>query len=229
MHYPRVLIVASRDLTPQLGDTVLWRAGIERVFSPNPDAALEMLPSLGARLVVVDASDAAATLRLIEDLRRDPLTRALSVAVLGGALTLKEEDALRVAGANLVLSGRVDPGLWDARLEELLHVPRRREVRVPVLCEAWSQIPGETGVEGWALNLSVRGALIETDAPLDVGTSIELTLQLPGEGTDVKAVARVVREAGGSEGRVWSGVEFLILRGDGRDRLMHFIGDLPRP
>lgn len=229
MNYPRVLIVAARDLTPQLGDTVLWRSGIERVFSPNAEAALETLPSLGARLVIVDADDPVVALRLIEDLRRDPLTRPISVAVLGRSLTLKDEDALRVAGANLVLSGKVDPTLWDTRLEELLHVPRRREVRVPVLCEAWSQIPGEPGVEGWALNLSLRGALIETDAPLDIGTSIDLTLQLPGEGADVKAVARVVREAGGSEGRVWSGIEFLILRGDGRERLQHFIGDVPRP
>jgi hypothetical protein len=229
MDHPRLLIVAARDLTPQLGETVLWRSGIERIFSPNADAALETLPTLGARLVVVDAEDPATTLRFIEDVRRDPLTRQLSVTVLGRHLTLQDEDTLRVAGANLVLSGKVDPGLWDSRLEELLHVPRRREVRVPVLCQAWSQIPGERGVEGWALNLSLRGALIETDAPLDIGTSIDLTLQLPGEGSDVKAVARVVREAGGNEGRVWSGVEFLILRGDGRERLMHYIGDLPRP
>jgi hypothetical protein len=228
MSHPRVLIVAARDLTPELGDTVLWRSGIDRVFSPNADAALETLPSLGARLVVVDAEDPAGALRLVEDLRQDPLTRQASVAVLGRDLTLREEDALRVAGANLVLSGKVDPSLWDSRLEELLHVPRRREVRVPVLCEAWSQIPGESGVEGWALNLSLRGALIETEAPLDIGTSIELTLQLPGQGADVKVVARVVREAGSSEGRSWSGVEFLILRGDGRERLLRFIGELPK-
>ena len=65
-------------------------------------------------------------------------------------------------------------------------------------------------------------------ANIDVGTSIDLTLQLPGEGTDIKAVARVVREAGGSEGRCWSGVEFLIVRGDGRDRLQSFVGDTPQ-
>lgn len=229
MAYPRLLIVAARDLTPQLGETVLWRSGIERVFSPSPDAALETLPMLGARLMVVETDDPSATLRFIDDVRRDPLTRGVSVAVLGRDLTLRDEDALRVAGANLVLSGKVDPGLWDARLEELLQVPRRREVRVPVLCEAWSQIPGEPGVEGWALNISLRGALIETDTPLDIGTSIDLSLQLPGGGPDVKAVARVVREAGASDGRAWSGVEFLILRGDGRDRLVRFIGDPPRP
>ena len=71
-----------------------------------------------------------------------------------------------------------------------------------------------------------RGALLETDAPLDLGTSIALTLQLPGSGADVKCVARVVREAGGNDGRFWSGVEFLILREDGREQLQRFIGDV---
>lgn len=228
MNFPRILIVAARDLTPQLGDTVLWRAGIERVFSPSADSALDTLPLLGARLVILDTEDALSALHFVEDVRRDPLTRALSLAVLGRTLTLSDEDALRVAGANLVLSGRLDPSVWDTRLEELLHVPRRREVRVPVLCEAWSQIANEPAVEGWVLNLSMRGALIETDVPLDLGTSIDLTLQLPGEASDIKAVARVVREAGGSAGRSWSGVEFMILRGDGRDRLLDFIGEPSR-
>ncbi len=228
MSFPRILIVAARDLTPQLGDTVLWRAGIERVFSPSVESALETLPLLGARLVILESDDASSALRFIEEVRRDPLTRSLSVTILGSTLSLKDEDALRVAGANLVLSGKVDPELWDTRLEELLHVPKRREVRVPVLCEAWSQIADEPAIEGWALNISMRGALIETDTPLDVGTSIDLTLQIPGAGDDIKAVARVVREAGSTEGRSWSGVEFLIVRGDGRDRLLDFIGEPPR-
>jgi hypothetical protein len=225
MGFPRVLIVAARDLSGQLGGTALWRAGIERVFCADPAAALETLPNLGARLVVLDSDDAAAALRFVDCVRRDPLTRTLSIVVLDRALSLKDEDALRDAGANLVLSGRVDPGLWDARLEELLHVPRRREVRVPVLCEAWSEIRGGGAREGWALNLSVRGALLETEAPLDVGSSLDVKLQLPGLGSDVLAVARVVREAGASRGRCWSGIEFLILRGDGRERLQRFIGD----
>jgi len=225
MAFSRVLIVAARDLTTQLGGTVLWRAGIERVFCPDPEAALETLPSLGASLVILDTEDAAAALGFIEAVRREPKTRHVSVAVLGRGLDLKDEDRLRLAGANLVLSGKVDPSLWDARLEELLHVPRRKEVRVPVLCEAWSEVSGEPALEAWALNLSVRGALLETEAPLGVGSSLDLRLQLPGQGSNIMALARVVREAGSNDGRCWSGIEFMVLRGDGRERLMSFIGD----
>ncbi len=229
MSAPRVLIVAARDLTPQLGATVLWRSDIERVFSPTPEAALGSVANLGVRLVVMDTDSPTGALHFIEELRRDSLTRSVSIAVLGRTLSLNDEEALRVAGANVVLSGRVEPGVWDRRLDELLSVPRRREVRVPVLCEAWSSIGSEPALEGWALNLSVRGALLELEVPLDVGTSIALTLLLPGgSASEVRSMARVVREGGSSEGRFWSGVEFLILRGDGRQRLLRFIGDMPR-
>jgi PilZ domain len=225
----RVLIVASRDLTPQLGETVLWRSDIERVFSPSTRAALETVASLGVRLVVMDAESRDRALQFVEELRRDSLTRQVSIAVLGNALSAKDEDALRVAGANLVLSGQAEPGLWNGRLDGLLSVPRRREVRVAVLCEAWSSIGREPPLEGWALNLSMHGALLDMEVPLDVGTRIAVTLQLPGARAEVKSMARVVREAGSSEGRFWSGVEFLILRGDGRERLRRFINDMPRP
>jgi hypothetical protein len=224
----RVLIVAARDLTAQLGETVLWRSDVERVFSPSPMAALERVASLGVRLVVMDTETRDGALHFVEELRRASLTRKVSIAVLGRTLSLKDEDALRVAGANLVLSGRVEPKVWNGRLDELLSVPNRREVRVPVLCEAWSAIGSEPPLEGWALNISMRGALLEMEVPLDVGTVIALTLQLPGAGAEVRSMARVVREAGGSGTRFKSGVELLILRGDGRERLQRFIGDAPR-
>jgi PilZ domain-containing protein len=223
----RVLIVAARDLTAQLGETVLWRSDVERVFSPSPKAALERVASLGVRLVVMDTETRDGALHFVEELRRASLTRKVSIAVLGRTLSLKDEDALRVAGANLVLSGRVEPKVWNGRLDELLSVPSRREVRVPVLCEAWSAIGSEPPLEGWALNISLRGALLEMEVPLDIGTAIALTLQLPG-GAEVRSVARVVREAGGIGTRFKSGVELLILRDDGRERLQSFIGDAPR-
>lgn len=225
---PRVLIVASTDLTPELGETLLWRAGIERVFSPSPAAAKEVIPSLKPRLVVVDAADESATLRFVEELRADLATRHLSIAVLSRSRSLADEETLRNAGANAVLSGRVDPYLWDGRLEQLLEVPRRREARIPLLCEVWSQIGGgnEPRIEGWALNMSVAGVLIETEEPVDLGSKFDLAFTLPGVGDNVRAVGQVVREAGDAGGRYRSGVEFLILRGDARERIQAFIASM---
>jgi hypothetical protein len=223
---PRVLIVAATDLGPELGRTVLWRSDIDRVFTPTHAGGLDAARSLLPHLVLLDDTDPPATRALIIKLRDDPAVRRVSIAVLSRAraLSLPEEEALRRAGANLVLSGEVEPTLWDDRLDELLNVPRRREVRVPVRFTVWSRLgPTDPPVEGLALNLSVRGMLLESDQPLDVGTRLDLGFRLPPSGEDMKVVGQVVRESLSQAGKPHSGVEFLILRGDARERIRDFV------
>jgi CheY-like chemotaxis protein len=220
----RIAIVSGVDLTPELGDTVLWRAGIERIFCPAAEAAFETIASLGPRLVVVDGADTAAAVALIRQLRTEEATRAISIAALSRSTSLEDEAALSGAGANLVLSGHVDPYLWDGRLEDLLSVPRRRDLRVPVLFELWSRFDSSApSLGGWALNVSLNGALIETPEFLDVGSKIDLAFTLPGNGDQLKALGQVVREGQPSQGGYRAGVEFLVLRGDARARLAAFI------
>ncbi len=222
----RIVIVSGVDLSPELGGTVLWRAEIERVFCPSPLAALETILSLGPRLAVVDAADAPAACELIRRLRSDDRTRSLSVAALSRSSSLEDEAVLRGAGSNVVLSGHVDPFLWDGRLEDLLCVPRRRELRVPVLFEVWSRFAADApATPGWALNVSLKGALIETEELLDVGSNLDIAFSLPGGAADLKALGQVVRELPDASGRHRAGVEFLVLRGDARERLAAFIGE----
>lgn len=222
----RIAIVSHVDLSPELGDTVLWRPGVERVFCADPQRAFAAVESAAPRLVVVDGADTGAASALIAQLRGDERTRAISIAALSRSTGLEDEAALRGAGANLVLSGHVDPYLWDARLEELLSVPRRRDMRIPVRFELWSRFDsGAPAVEATAVNVSINGALIETEEFLDVGSKLDLAFVLPGDGGDLKALAQVVREDQAFGGRYRAGVEFLVLRGDGRARLAAFIGD----
>jgi CheY-like chemotaxis protein len=226
---PKVLIVAAADLGPELGRSVLWRSDIDRVCAPTHTAGLEAARRLQPNLILLDDTDPPATLSLIAGLRDDPVVRRVSIAVLSRAraLSLQEEESLRRAGANLVLSGEVEPTLWDSRLEELLDVPRRREVRVPVQFAVWSRLgPSDPAVEGLALNLSVRGMLLESDQPLDVGARLDLSFSLPrGDAAELRVVGQVVREAASTTGRPRTGIEFLILRGDARERIRAFVED----
>jgi len=219
---PKVLVVSSTDLAPELGRTILWRSDIERIPCPDASRAFETAQRLHPSLVLLDGKDKAA-LAVIGALRRAPETRRSSVAVLSRAPHLEDEEELRRAGANLVLAGEVDPVLWDARLEELLSVPRRREIRLPVHFSVWSQGSGdETPAEAVALNISVRGLLLESDEPLDIGTRLDLSFALPGRDETLRAVGQVVRE-GASNGRPLAGIELLILRGDARERIRELI------
>jgi CheY-like chemotaxis protein len=221
----RVLIVAPSDPTPELGRTILWRSDIERVIASDPQSAFEAAISLRPNLAVMDGSDGKATVALIERLRQEPLTRGASVAVLSRGASGADEEALRRAGANVVLRGPVDPRLWDSRLEELLDLPRRREARIPVRFGVWSRsAPGTEALEGVGLNISVRGMLLETPEPVDVGINLVLALALPGESEPLNAVGLVVQMMGASGGgRPRSRIEFLLLRGDARERIRAFI------
>lgn len=221
---PKVLVVASADLSPELGDTVLWRRGVDRVVTRAWDAGLEAARRERPNMVIVDGAVPSETIAFLRRLRADTTARGTSVAVLSRSSSLLDEEALRHAGANLVFSGRVDPFLWDRRLEVLLNVPRRREARFPVLVDAWSRFGPETDpLPGWALNISVRGILLETGEILDVGTKLDLRFSLPTDIHAVRAVGQVVREADPLGEHARSGVEFLILLGQARDRISWFV------
>ena len=229
---PKVLVVSPRDLQPELGDTILWRGAVERVFVPSPAAAVEVVRTVAPHMVVVDGVEVETVSSFIRTLRADPSTRSLSVAVLSRSASLADEEAFRRAGANAVLSGHLDPFLWDDRLEELLNVPPRRQARIPVRSEVWSRFaPEDDGMEGLGLNISLHGLLLETNEPIDLGTKLDLSFNLPdGDQRPLLALGQVVRDATPREGLPRCGVEFLILRGTGRERIRNFVdGRLAEP
>jgi diguanylate cyclase (GGDEF)-like protein/PAS domain S-box-containing protein len=215
----RVLIVASSDLAPVLGRTVLWREGIQRIFAPDPESIVEAVRSAEPSLVVLESTRPEETAAVLRRLRLDPAARSTAIAVVTRSVSASEEDALRCAGATLVFSSQVDPDLWDPRLEELLQVPRRRDARIPVRFETWGRIaPGEVAIEGLGLNISVHGMLLEGEH-LEVGTTLSLRFRLPGDDTDLEAVGQVVRE----DKRPRSGIKFVVLRGAARERIRAFV------
>ena len=223
----KVLVISASDLRADLGRTVLWRSDIERAFAPDIDRALEAMGTIVPNLVVLDAAPADAP-GAIRRLREDPETRPAAIAAVSRHPFLADADILRAAGANVVIPLQADPTLWDARLDELLRVPRRRDARIPVRLETWSRV-SEDGdvVEGSALNISVNGLLFESPVPLEVGTKLDLRFRLPTYDGELQALGEVVRQ----EGRPRSGIKFLVLRGDAREAIRAFVesGSASRP
>jgi len=221
---PRVLIMASPEMVSELGSTILWRSDVDRVFAA-PDSELDEIHAHHPDLVILAGEDTAAAIRTLGGIRADGRTRGASVGVVRQSVTLEEETQLRKAGANVVFGGQVVPYLWDAWIEELLHVPRRREARVSVSIAVWSHTaPGSDPGRGTSLNISVKGMLLETVEPLDIGSKLDLTFTLPGTSGPVRAVGQVVREdAIHDAGSPRLGIEFLILRDGARDRIRTYV------
>src|SRR5262245_15391175 len=208
-----MLVVSAADLTAELGATVLWRDDVRRVSVPDHAGGFDAIRAFSPNLLLLDASAPEETEFFIRRVRGDAATRSTAIAVLSRS-DLADEDLLRRAGANLVLTPPVDPRLWNGRLEELLRVPPRRAARIPVRLNVWSPAgPGEALAEGTALNLSIRGMLLETPMRLEVGTKLDLAFQLPGAPDVHRVVGQVVRHAGTLEGGQGSGVAFVVLRG----------------
>ncbi|PYQ54183.1 MAG: hypothetical protein DMF78_06910 [Acidobacteria bacterium] len=222
---PRVLIMASPGLVSELSRTILWRDDVDRVFAAEADRSLERIHAVQADMVIVGDEDTPETMDLLRQIRGDGRTRGVSIGVVRRAVTLEEEEQLRRAGANVVFGGEVVPYLWDAWIEELLHVPRRRDARVPVSIAVWSHTaPGSEPARGMTYNISVKGMLLETAEPLDIGAKLDLSFTLPGASASVRAVGQVVREEPSLDsGPPRLGVEFLILRDGAREKIRDFV------
>ncbi len=199
---PTVLLCSTLDLEGDLGQTLLWRDDIARVVATHVDYARTLAVAARPQMALVDR-DLSGAGELIADLRRDPVTRPLSIVVLGRGDFLP-------AGPE-----------WDDRLVKLIQVPTRRETRFSVHfeVEADAGSPRTSGL-ALALNLSVRGMLIQSSLPLGIGDDLDLGFRLLETDPPVAVLGRVVRQAKGER----FGVEFHRFAGDGEERVAQFVG-----
>lgn len=218
---PRVLIVASPATVSELERTVLWRSNVERVFALDEDP-IQSIRRTNPQMVLLGEGVGGATEALLQEIRRHPDIRRVSVAVMAQKPDLAREEELRKAGANVVFAGEVVPCLWDGWLEQLLSVPPRRDARLPVRFEVWCRSGGEDeAIEGMSVNLSLKGMLLETDEPADIGSRLDIRFRLPGDAQELRTVGQVVREEGSQPMRL--GISFLILRDSARDKIRDFV------
>jgi diguanylate cyclase (GGDEF)-like protein/PAS domain S-box-containing protein len=225
----RVLVVGPESLSGELGPTILGRPDIDRVHQPDPESAVEMAEKVRPHMVILDLPLPEAV-DLVQRLREKPSTRHSAIVWLNRSDPPEIEGDLTAAGANAVVPLPIDPFLWDRRLEELLSVPARRTRRIQAHVRDWSSfISGEDEFEGAVLNIGGRGVLLETSRPLELGAKVGLRLRLPGDDDDVAAVGQVVRTADGEGPPFRVGVEFLIYRGEARERINAFVEAEPEP
>jgi hypothetical protein len=218
----KVLIFAPEDLQQKLRRTILWRPEIERLFAHDPAAVIASLRDRRPSLLILDGRT-PHTLDLIGTVRSDELTREVSIAALLDEPPNGVELALREAGANIVLSEKLNEPLWDDAFQELVNVPPRRRATLVVSVAVGARPgPREGRYEVTARNISVRGLLVETPRPLPSGTVVNLYFNLPASESPLHLVGRVVWERPGN-GVTRQGIEFLGFHGDALGRIAAFV------
>lgn len=212
------LLCCEADLEADLRGTVLWRADFERHLARRLEDAQLMALTETPELVVVERELSWAP-ELVRVLRAEPLTRAVSIAVVTRGEFNPREVELLEAGANAVLRLPVGPD-WDERLSRLAHVPTRAEARCGVDFEVDATVrQGAPSLRGVALDLSTTGMLLQSPVELSVGEDVDFRFHLPGAGPLVAGCGRVVRQAG--ERRY--GVEFYGLEGQGGEDVRRYV------
>jgi PilZ domain len=216
------VIVSDRDLEPELGGTLLFRRSVERLPARTVEDIFRATQGGRGSVVIIDSAlpDAAS---IAVALRRDPLTRSMSIAALGRGELGLALVALLEAGVNAILP--LPPGAdWDDRLTRLVHIPARKVSRFPVSFAVGGGGGGREPFEGRAVNLSVHGLLLESGFPLGVGEDVRLSFDLPRPFGEVKGTGTVVRLAAPA----CFGIEITSVEGDGRVRIKRFV-ETPRP
>ena len=196
------LICTQAELEPDLGHTLLWRAGVERHVATRLEDARMMAVAARPDIVVVDR-ELPRSDKLVAALREDPSTRGLSIVVAARGDFDPSEVELLEAGANAILRLPAGPE-WDERLPRLMNVPVRREARFTVHFDVEATAGAADPEAALAINLSMSGMLLESPIPLAVGDEIHLRFQIPESESNVATPARVVRVAAPGQ----YGVEF---------------------
>jgi CheY-like chemotaxis protein len=169
----------------------------------------------------------------IKRIRALPATRHVSIlVVLGSDERATIEAAALAAGANAVLRRPLDTGRLEDWVAKLLEVPRRVDARVPVQ----GQVVGSPHQKpnghfyGLSRNLSVHGMLLASPVRLPAAPDLDLEFQLPEGLARIRALGRVVREAGEVG---WPylgyGVEFLFVPDESKDAIGQLVGRAAEP
>jgi diguanylate cyclase (GGDEF)-like protein/PAS domain S-box-containing protein len=225
----KVLVVGPDGLSGELDPTVLGRPDVERLHVADPGEAVATAEREHPNLVVIDLVRPEAV-GLARTLRANDATRPTALVWLNRVDPPDLEPEVLDAGVNAVIPVPVDPFLWDRRLEELLSVPARRTRRIPARLRDWSRLIRLVDeAEAVVVNIGARGVLLETERQLELGGKVGLTFNLPDDPNEVGVVGQVARLAGHEEGLYRVGVEFLVYRGDSRERIAAFVEGRPGP
>ena len=221
----RVLLVSHQNLKADLCNTVLWRKDVMREWIAHIHQALNRIALFKPQLIVIDWPEEAPIYPLIHSIRHQDSTKEAAIVVVSRALTADAEKELINAGANLILPIPLHSDLWNNRLDQLLNVTPRFNTRVGVTFALWSINLSEdkSELQGTALNLSFSGMLIKTRKQLDVGAKLDIRFALPGQDGLLNVVGQIMWSMQASANVYRSGIQFIVMRHDARERIMAFI------
>lgn len=188
------------------------KSGIESVQARKPDLVV-----LSDRLRDMSGVEACRRIRSIGPDKPVPVIALLDS--VSGPL-IREYEKI---GCDDYVLRPADPGALMERISRLLKVAYRRGPRLLVIMETICSDSNNL-IFGNILNMSEHGVFVETNDPVDVGTTLDLELILPGSRDLLLIKGKVARQntlAG--KVRYGLGVQFKAMDADARRAIQEYI------
>jgi len=175
----------------EIQKNILKPLPVQIATAADGNAALELVKRFGPDLVVLDMNmpkmDGVACCRALKqhrDFRRIPVI--MTISSFGG-----NEELCRAAGCDALLHKPIDAGSFLDAVTAFIPDIERRSRRIPLLAPVVVRTGGRT-FGAALLDLSSSGACLEPDESVEVGATVDLTLQLRSAET-LELRGRVVR------------------------------------
>lgn len=220
-----ILLVDQAALFLHFEETLLRRKGWRFRRATRGDEALALLKAERFDLVIMDCAlpDMAGE-DVVKRIRANPATADGTPVLIVTARGMRHDvDACIAAGCSGILFKPVSKAALCDRVQELLRVPARRYVRTLVRLQVDALGTGRF-LFGHTVNLSASGMLLQTEANMEVGESLDLRFFLPGDTASIATRATVVRcaEVPGAGARAY-GLTFEALSPDDLARIDSFV------
>jgi DNA-binding NarL/FixJ family response regulator len=218
---PIVLVAGTGRSSFERLAPLLDRQRVEVVQVTSVEDAGKLAYSERVDLVILDGEPAEMSLAEVVRIIRAGSSASSRCSLLILAQHGRADAALALVGrgVNRVMLSGDPPELLDQLVAELLHIAPRTTLRLATRFLA-EVADGAEEALGAVVNLSATGMLVETDADLERGQHVVLSLDLGAELEPLVLKAEVVRRADPArDGVVGFGLRFLDLPAASRARL----------
>lgn len=205
---------------------VLDREKFSVVQARSAEDAAKFAYSERVDLLVLDSHPTTTSLEnVIRTIRAESsASKKASLLVLANPGGADEARGLIGRGVNRVMLAADPPDLIAQQAAGLLEIASRTKMRLSTRLSVEVADGWETA-NGAVVNMSVAGLLLETDADIEPGQNVIISIEIDPRDTPVSGMAEVVRKADPNrDGVEGVGMRFIGFVGDGHERLQAILG-----
>ncbi len=200
-------IIIARNILHVLGapTTIFGRGTIATYPARTSEEILNIHGARKADLIITDATlPIMGAVNLCAAIRNDEALRNVSIIVVSDRADQLSEQ-WREAGANAVVQKPVNAAQLFLKISELLVIPQRKDLRVPLHVAVRNQ-GKKAAFSAVSQNISISGILIETDLALQKGDRLTCVFNIAH--SEIHMEGLVTRADAGPSGKRLYGVLF---------------------